>query len=169
MDSYLEQLRRELEETMTVTSPDRMVNGPEGKWTPAQVLEHLYLTYHNTNKGLAKCLEKGTPLGTRASLRHRLSTLLVVNLAYFPKGRKSPERAVPKGMAVEEVLRAILPEIQQMDAGLAECERRFGQRAGILDHPVLGPLNVGEWRKFHWVHGKHHTRQIRERAGKTLG
>jgi hypothetical protein len=72
-------------------------------------------------------------------------------------------------MAVEEVLRAILPEIQQMDAGLAECERRFGRRAGILDHPVLGPLNVGEWRKFHWVHGKHHTRQIRERVGQSSG
>jgi len=169
MDSYLEQLWRELEETMTSCSPEHIGNGPEGKWTPAQVLEHLYLTYHNTNKGLAKCLEKGTPLGTRASLRHRLSTLLVVNLAYFPKGRKSPERAVPKGMAAEEVLRAILPEIQQMDAGLAECERRFGRRAGILDHPVLGPLNVGEWRKFHWVHGKHHTRQIRERVGQSSG
>ncbi len=124
MDSYLEQLRRELEETMTVTSPDRMVNGPEGKWTPAQVLEHLFLTYHNTNRGLAKCLEKGTPLGTR---------------------------------------------IQQMEAGLAECDRRFGPRARILDHPVLGPLNVGEWRKFHWVHGKHHARQIRERIGLASG
>ena len=167
MDSYLEQLWRELEETMTSCSPEHIGNGPEGKWTPAQVLEHLYLTYHNTNKGLAKCLEKGTPLGTRASLRHRLSTLLVVNLAYFPKGRKSPERAVPKGMAAEEVLRSILPEIQQMDAGLAECERRFGRRARILDHPLLGPLNVGEWRKFHWVHGKHHTRQIRERVGQS--
>ena len=92
MDSYLEQLWRELDETMTSCSPEHIGNGPEGKWTPAQVLEHLYLTYHNTNKGLAKCLEKGTPLGTRASLRHRLSTLLVVNLAYFPKGRKSPVR-----------------------------------------------------------------------------
>jgi len=167
MDSYLEQLQRELEETMTVTTPDGMVNNPAGKWTPAQVLEHLYLTYHNTNKGLAKCLEKGMPLGTRASFRHRLSTLLVVHVAYLPKGRKAPERAVPKGMAAEEVRRSILPEIQHMDAGLSECERRFGPRARILDHPVLGPLNVGEWRKFHWVHGKHHIRQIRERVGKT--
>jgi hypothetical protein len=169
MDSYLERLRQELEDTMTVTGPDRMVSGPEGKWTPAQVLEHLFLTYHNTNKGLAKCLEKGKPLGTRATLRHRLSTLLVVHAAYFPKGRKAPERALPQGMAADEVRRVLLPEIQQMDAGLAECERRFGPRARILDHPVLGPLNAGEWRKFHWVHGKHHARQIRERIGLTSG
>ena len=41
MDSYLEQLWRELDETMTSCSPEHIGNGPEGKWTPAQVLEHL--------------------------------------------------------------------------------------------------------------------------------
>jgi hypothetical protein len=85
----------------------------------AQVLEHLFLTYHNTNKGLDKCLEKGTPLGTRATLRHRLGTLLIVNLTYFPPGRKTPERAAPKGMPADEVRRAILLEIQRMDAELS--------------------------------------------------
>src|SRR5258708_26294132 len=169
MDSYLEHLLRELEETMTVASSLRTDKGPPGKWTVAEVLEHLFLTYHNTNKGLARCLEKDKAVGTRSTLRHRLSTLLVVNLAYFPKGRKSPERAVPKGMPIDEVRRAIVPAVQQMDAAFAECERRFGARAKILDHPTLGPFNVGQWRKFHWVHGRHHTRQIRQRVGKTSG
>jgi DinB family protein len=163
MDSYLDRLRQELEETMTICSPAGMDNGPAGKWTSAQVLEHLFLTYHNTNRGIAKCLEKGVPLGTRATLFHRLSALLVVNAGYFPKGRKSPERAEPKGMPADEVRRTILPEIERMDAGFAECERRFGPRARILDHPTLGPFSVGQWRKFHWVHGRHHVRQIRER------
>ena len=169
MDSYLERLRWELEETMTVAGPECVDGGPEGKWTSAQILEHLFLTYHHTNKGLAKCLERGTPLGTRATLRHRLSTLLVVNLAYFPPGRKTPERAAPKGMPADEVRRAILPEIQRMDAGFAECERRFGASVKILDHPLLGPFDVGQWRKFHWVHGRHHARQIQERLGKASG
>jgi hypothetical protein len=166
MDSYLERLHRELEKTLTVATSEFMDGGPADKWTPAQILEHLFLTYHHTNKGLAKCLEKGMPLGTRATLRHRLGTLLVVNLAYFPPGRKTPERAAPKGMPSDEVLRAILPEIQRMDAVFAECERRFGRSAKILDHPVLGPFDVGQWRKFHWVHGRHHARQIQERMGK---
>lgn len=163
MDSYLERLRRELEEIMTVAGPERVDNGPAGKWTSAQVLEHLFLTYHNTNKGIAKCLEKGTPLATKVSMFHRVGALLVVKVGYFPKGRKSPERAVPKGMAVEEVQRSILPELERMDAGLEECARKFGSRARILDHPVLGPFSVAQWRKFHWVHGRHHARQIRER------
>jgi len=63
MDSYLEQLLRELEETMSVTSRERMENGPPGKWTPEQILEHLFLTYHNTNKGLANVWRTGRRWG----------------------------------------------------------------------------------------------------------
>ena len=166
MDSYLERLRRELEETMTAAGAGRLDQGPEGKWTSGQVLEHLLLTYRGTNAGIANCLEKGAPLGTKVTLFHRVGSLLVVNAGYFPQGRKSPERAVPKGLPVEEVRRDILPEIERMDAGLAECERKFGARAKVLDHPVLGPFSVRQWRKFHWLHGRHHARQIRERMGK---
>ncbi|MBI1740451.1 MAG: DUF1569 domain-containing protein [Acidobacteriales bacterium] len=166
MDSYLERLQRELEDATVGTTSASMANRPSGKWSPAQVLEHLFLTYRGTNAGLAKCLEKGAPLASPATLKHRMGTLLVVNLGYLPSGYKAPERATPTGMPAEEVQRAIFAEIQQMDAGLAECERKFGVRAKILDHPVLGPFNVCQWRKFHWVHGRHHARQIRERLGK---
>jgi hypothetical protein len=169
MDSYLEKLRQELEETMTVAGPERMGEGPAGKWTPTQVLEHLYLTYYNTNKGIAKCLEKGATLATAATLKNRLQAFVVVKLGYFPRGRKAPERAEPKGMPADEVRRAILPEVQKMDEGFAECERKFGPRTKILDHPVLGPFSVAQWRMFHWVHGRHHARQMRERFGKGAG
>ncbi len=165
MDSYLERLRRELETTMTVAGSERMNSGPPGKWTPAQVLEHLFLTYRGTNVGLAKCLEKGAPQATAVTFPDRVRTFAVVNLSYFPRGRKTPERASPQGMPAAEVQGAILTEIQKMDAGFAECGRRFGPRTRLLDHPVLGPLNIDQWRKFHWLHGRHHARQIRERLG----
>lgn len=169
MDSYLEKLRQELEVTMRVVEPERVGEGPEGKWSPAQVLEHLYLTYSMTNKGIAKCLETGTPLGTAPTFQDRVRAFVVVNLAYFPKGRKSPERAEPKGMPSDQVRQVILSEVQKMDEGFADCEREFGSRAKLLNHPVLGPLNAAQWRKFHWVHGRHHGRQMRERLGKRSG
>jgi hypothetical protein len=167
MDSYLERLQRELENAIAGTAPAQMAKGPAGKWTPAEVLEHLFLTFRGTNKGLAKCLEKGSPLATGGTLRDRFRSFVVIDIGYFPSGRKAPERATPRGMPAEEVHRTLFAEILQMDAGLAECERKFGPRAKIMDHPVLGPLNVRQWRKFHWVHGRHHARQIRERLEKT--
>jgi hypothetical protein len=67
-------------------------------------------------------------------------------------------------MPPEEVQQAIVPELQRMALGLDDCERRFGTRTKIMDHLFLGPLTADEWRKFHWVHGRHHARQIRQRT-----
>jgi hypothetical protein len=166
-DFVLQRLQQELEDAIGGASPRALAEAPSGKWNAAQILEHLYLTYKNTNRGLAKCVEQGAPLATRATLMQRLATLLVVNLGYLPAGRKSPERVTPRGMPPEEVQRAIVPELQKMGSDLNDCERRFGAQTKIMDHPFLGPLTAGEWRKFHWVHGRHHARQIRERIGKS--
>ena len=167
MDSYLERLQQELEQAIAGTNAGGLESGPEGKWTSAQILEHLFLTYQGTNRGIVKCLEKGSSLATKGTFMDRLRTFAVVNEGYFPTGRKAPERAVPKGMPAEEVRRAIFIELCQMDAGLSECQRRYGAKTRIMDHPILGPLNVQQWRKFHWVHGRHHARQIRKRLGKS--
>jgi len=169
MDSYLERLRQELEDATRGASVNDLLQAPAGKWNAAQILEHLLLTYKGTNYGLAKCFEQGAPLGTRATLKDRFAALLVVDLGYMPRGRKAPARAIPRGMAAEEVRNAVAAELQKMGSGFADCERRFGARTKIMDHPFLGPLTAGEWRKFHWVHGRHHARQIRERVGKGLG
>ncbi len=166
MDFSLERLRQELEEAIAGTIPGALAQAPAGKWSAAQILEHLFLTYKNSNRGMAKSLEQSAPLATRATWKHRVATLLVVRLGYLPRGRKAPERATPQGMPAEEVLRAIVPELQKMGSELNECERRFGARTKIMDHPFLGPLTAEEWRRFHWVHGRHHVRQIRERIGK---
>src|SRR5271156_2330842 len=166
MISYLERLRQELDDAVGGASTSDLAVAAPGKWSAAQILEHLLLTYQGTNRGLMKCLEQGTPVVTRASLKHRFGTFMVVNLGHVPKGRKAPERVVPRGMAPDEPHRAIAPELQRMDSQLDECERRFGKRTKIMDHLLLGPLTPAEWRKFHWVHGRHHARQIRERLGK---
>src|SRR3982074_3313181 len=117
MDSYLERLRQELEDAIAGASPSALAQAPVGKWNAAQILEHLFLTYKNTNRGFAKCLEQSTPLVTRAKLKHRVAALLVVNLGYVPAGRKAPERAMPRGMPLAEVQQAIPPDTRRTGVG----------------------------------------------------
>ena len=167
MDSYLERLRSEIDRATGESSASAMTQAPAGKWTPAQILEHLFLTYKGTNSGLAKCIEQGSTLASHPTLKDRFATLLVVNFRYIPGGRKAPERATPRGMQIEELQPAITAELQKMSSSLDDCERRFGARTKIMDHPFLGPLTASQWRKFHWVHGRHHLRQIRDRMGKS--
>jgi len=166
MHSHLERLRQELEEAMASSSVGVMAQTSPGKWNPDEIAEHLFLTYNQTSRGLAKCLEKGSPMARSATLKDRIATLLVVKLGYLPTGRKSPDRAMPRGMSPEDVRNGLAAELQKMDSELNDCERRFGQRTKIMDHPALGPLTADEWRKFHLVHGRHHLRQIRERTNR---
>src|SRR5271168_3492411 len=148
MDTYLERLRQELEDAIGGAGVSGLTQAPPGKWNAAQILEHLLLSYQGTNRGLAKCCEGGAPLATPATMKHRAAKMVVVNLGHMPGGRKAPERSMPRGMPAEEVAQAIGPELQKMSAGLEDCERRFGVRTKILDHPFLGPLTARQWSKF---------------------
>lgn len=163
MDSYLKRLQTELKATIEGTSESAMHKAPEGKWNSEQILEHLYLSYKNTNKGIAKSLENGAPIATRATVKHHVARLVSLGLGYIPTGFEAPKRVVPQGTPPDEVRAKIFAEIEAMDADFLACEERFGYATQILDNPRLGPLTPEQWRKFHLLHGRHHTRQIRER------
>jgi Protein of unknown function (DUF1569) len=88
---------------------------------------------------------------------------MLVECGHFPRGRKAPKQVIPRGMPAEAIVAEIGPQIAAMDALITQCEARYGARKKVLDHPVLGPLTTRQWRKFHWVHGRHHAKQIQER------
>jgi hypothetical protein len=90
----------------------------------------------------------------------RMKTCVVVGLGHMPGGRKAPKHSTPRGLPPEQVRREIGTKIAAMDAIIARAEERYGKETRLLDHPILGPLRGREWRKFHWVHGMHHVRQI---------
>jgi len=162
---YLKQLQLELSSVLADLRKIETTHAAADKWSPDQILEHLYLTYKGTNKGLARCMASETPAATRSTLKQRVGVFVLLRVGYFPKGRKSPERAVPRGLSPEDVRAAILNELKTMDGSLGDAERKLGSGIKIMDHPILGPLTAEQWRKFHWVHGRHHFRQIRERMG----
>jgi hypothetical protein len=166
MDAYLERLQRELKDAIGDAGEDCLVQAPAGKWNAVQILEHLILSYKQTQKGLVRCLEQNAPTGSRRTWKDRFATLMVVDFGYIPGGRKAPERTTPRGMAIEEARQGIAQELQRMASRLDECERVFGGGTAIMDHPFIGPLTAQQWRKFHWAHGRHHARQIRQRINR---
>jgi hypothetical protein len=166
MDSLLKELKEALDSAVEGMSNEQMKWHPAGKWSAAEVLEHLYLTYTGTIKGFARTLDAGKPLVARASMRLRCRTLVVFGFNYLPGGRKAPNTTVPRGLPAEQVRAELALKIAAMDEIIARCEARFGS-AKLLDHPILGPLTGPQWRKFHLIHGRHHVKQIerlRERA-----
>src|SRR5689334_12298145 len=122
---------------------------PEGKWDSASILEHLALTFGGTARVMDKCVREGRRLATSATARHRAAQFLVLGLSYIPGGRKAPERVVPTGIGGKEALQLIFSNLEKMDEALRTCEEQFGSKKKIADHPVLGPIPISGWRKFH--------------------
>ena len=163
MDSYLERLRDAIASAIRGMSSEDLTRRPEGKWSAAEILEHLSLTYTGTQKAFERCLKAGKPLGGVPTFKQRLATAAVTEFGYFPQGRKSPDQVHPRGIAAEKVVAEICPQIAAMDTAIAQCEESYGARVKVLDHPVLGPLTARQWRKFHLAHGQHHVKQIWQR------
>ena len=164
MDVYLDRAARLLRDSAGPLSVVELTEHAAGQWSIAETIEHLARTFSGTSKGFVRVLAAGAPAATRASLRGRAAALLVIDCGYFPTGRNSPPMALPRGVEPGRALPLALENLAVMDEALARAAIVFGTRVHVLDHPVLGPLSVRQWRKFHWVHTRHHARQIVRRT-----
>lgn len=166
MDVWLNRLREEIEATAGDLCDAEWNRAPEGRWSSAQILEHLGRSYGTTAKMLELSMGVGGPPQVRAAkLPELLKKLLVVNLGVFPEGAKSPAMVMPQGDPGPVARERALANLKRMDAAIAAAVERWGSEAPIAMHPILGPLNPRQWRKFHYVHGHHHLLQIQKRVG----
>src|SRR5206468_7094463 len=116
MDRYLQQARAILDEAISGMSDEQLAAARNGKWSVAQILEHLSLAFGATTAGMertavAEKLEVRAP-----SVRDRVATLLVTRFGYIPTGRKAPAYTMPAGIAPTEAIRKLRENLAEMDA-----------------------------------------------------
>ncbi len=169
MHPLLERADRAIRNSAGTLTPTALAFHLAGQWSGAEILEHLELTFTRTTRGLHRIVEFGAPRTHQVTPAQRVGRFLVLGLGWLPSGRQSPEAVRPRGADAETVLESVLTNLAAMDAALDEAELRFGPRLPLMDHPVLGPLTIHQWRTFHWVHTRHHARQIRARARSARG
>ena len=160
MNFYLQRLQDDIAAAIAGLTDEQFAWHPDGKWSSAEILEHLYLTYTGTIKGFERCLAAGKPLARPCTIKDHLQTTVVVRCGYMPGGRKAPPQATPRGTPCAKLRSEVLPRIAEMDSLIERAVRAYGVHARLLDHPIIGPLRGPEWCKFHWVHGHHHVQQI---------
>jgi len=160
----LEQIRREVERAISGCSEPEWRQAPPGKWSSAQIFEHLLLTYTGTTKGLRRVLDSGKPLVGVSTWPRRMRKIVVTKFGWMPTGRSAFKQICPEDGVAIESMRHFYDALVAMDATLQDAERRFGRNALLLDHPFLGPLNAREWRLVHRAHTRHHLKQVKERV-----
>src|SRR2546426_2853020 len=122
MDSYLERLQTAIASATRGMTKSDLTRHREGKWSTAEVLEHLYLSYTGTTKGCERCLQAGRPLAREPRLKDRLVTAVVVGAGYFPGGRKATKHTLPRGISAEKVLADSGSQVAALCASVARCE-----------------------------------------------
>jgi hypothetical protein len=164
MNPFIQRAQAEIQAAtghLTVAETAREV---PGKWSVAEILEHLTLAFEWNAGALEKALASGDRRAGRVTLRRWLGRVLVIDIGYFPRAR-APESTTPRGSVPPERSReAILEALAALDSLLARAADRFGERTPLLKHPYFGGLTVGQWQRFHWRHTVHHMRQVRARS-----
>jgi hypothetical protein len=166
MDSYLQRAMELIDVATDGMNDEQLSWHREGKWSAANILEHLSRAFSGTVKGLERTLQAGKPDCRSCTLKETLAIMAVAGIGYFPTGRKAPPMVVPQGIPPQQAMREIRANLTAVDARLTECEQKFGP-VKVLVHPVLGPLTPREWRKFHFVHTRHHMKQVRSLRSET--
>lgn len=160
MNGYLQNAYAAIEQAVDGMTMEEMVVHREGKWCTAEILEHLALAFGSTAKVMQGCADCGQPSASKPKLRDRFVSGVVTGLGYIPEGRKAPKHVVPRGIQAQEARTLVFKNLKIMDEVMQRCEAHFGTEIRIADHPILGPLSLTGWRKFHWVHTQHHMKQI---------
>lgn len=133
----------------------------EQKWCAAEILEHLDLSYVGTIRAAERCLATGKRAASPPTLKQRVGRFIVTRLGLFPGGRAAPKKVVPTGKRdANMIVDQLRTNLAAMDKRFSECAEKFGLSGDLIDHPVLGPLSIHQWIRFHLVHCLHHMKQV---------
>lgn len=160
---YLDRCLNVILDATAGLTPDAAATRTGDRWTVVEIVEHLQRAYSGTAKGFERSLEKGAPLATPATFAQSVRTFALINLGYFPEGRRAPKHIMPTGaIALPEVIAGVKKDLTWLDAAAVKAQQVFG-KVKVLDHPILGAFTVDQWLRFHLVHTRHHEKQIRAR------
>ncbi|HET7232774.1 MAG TPA: DinB family protein [Longimicrobium sp.] len=131
-----------------------------GKWTRAQVAEHLALSYEAAIREVGS----GQAIATRVPpFRQKLLRLVVLPHILFHRsipGRPRSPREIRPG-EVTAPRAQILVRLRELGERFEhEMERAYHSGGGGLTHPYFGKIGAVKAMRFMAVHLEHHTRQI---------
>ena len=142
--------------------PEAWHKSSRGKWSIAQIVAHLAQGVDLSSTVLAQRAEK-TGMTRRSTPGEAVLRHLLLGFGTFPPGRMSPQTTKPAERPDPEIVAAQYRMGVERFSGLAETWSEKQKLGVFVKHPLLGDLNLPEWVRFHYVHAKHHAKQIRER------
>jgi hypothetical protein len=156
--SHRDALRKFIDTAEALTLDDWNASRGPDKWSPAQVTEHLRMTYVTLSRELAGHggFRIRTSFWQRTALRLR-HLRSVLEHGRFPKGVPATREIRPPSGPYDR---------QQLLSALQEEGERFlayvfaAKQSAMLTHPFLGRLPLLDGLRFATQHIRHHHPQI---------
>jgi hypothetical protein len=136
-----------------------------GKWSPAEIAEHLALTYEH----LLAELRGGKAMRVKGSWLLRLGARYkflpgLIRDGIIPQGVRAPREVRPEMPSGDSEQTLERFRMLSMDFE-NEITARRASGGGTLTHPYFGKLGPERGIRFVEVHIRHHTRQLPESRG----
>ncbi len=130
----------------------------EGKWSPAQIAEHLAITYEYNRKVITGTAGKGAPAFLRPLARWFVVTQTLKAGRFTRKGR-APKIFQPT--ATPAAAPDLLARLTRAVTGF-ESDIRSGHPEGrhTVAHPFFGTLATVDYLRLQAIHARHHRSQL---------
>ena len=131
-----------------------------GKWSPAQVTEHVTFTYEQSLLMLRGTYDEPAPVGPFTQMLARWLFLPVLfKREKFGKGLQAPDfiRPTMSPPSSTTLLNRLEGAAHDLEADLAAASNSNGPS---IAHPVFGHLPLGHLVHFLAIHTNHHTPQV---------
>jgi hypothetical protein len=130
-----------------------------GKWSPAQIADHVAISYEVAVRVIAGDSKMGSaPRFVRPIVRAVGFNRILRNGA-FPEKLKGPQVFAPS--TGHPSYEASAARLEKAVASL-ESQARDMARAGArgFDHPIFGRVSVADYVRFSELHARHHESQL---------
>ncbi len=135
---------------------------PRGAWTIAQIVEHLAISVDIVATIFAERVER-EDMRRRSKPHQTVLRHLVLTAGRIPPGFKAVPGSEPSSRPDPELVSAEFRMGVELTRSFVEQWPSRRQVSVYVGHPLLGDLNLPEWARFHYLHCRHHARQIRDR------
>lgn len=151
----------------SVPEADRGRRPGQGRWSTAEVLEHLAIVEGSITNLLRTRIDqaRAAGLGTETDASAILPTVPTQRLLDRTAKITAGEKSLPTGSLDAKKAKALLDERRVKLKALIRESDGLALANVVIPHGVLGPLNAYQWLVFVGAHEGRHAKQIEEIGG----
>ena len=132
----------------------------EGKWSPAQIAEHLAIIYEYNRKVMVGTAP-GVPWLLRPILQPLLRKMVVtdtVKAGRFTRKGRAPKFFLPSEATADAP--AMMSRLTTAVGGFESDIRSRPRGDGTIAHPAFGTIAMVDWVRLQAIHVRHHRAQL---------